>query len=103
MKNNGWDTFSFSQLGDQELTGDYCVGDYHLESLQGEQDTEEEQQEDEEAVIEEDDDEEDETEEIDPSRSEGLVQFAVKKFSELDRSTLSEPVLIRNLPWYVLI
>ena len=35
----------------------------------------------------------------DASQSSGMIQFVVKKFSTLQGTSLSEPVLIRNLPW----
>ena len=37
--------------------------------------------------------------EEDSARPEGVVRFVVKDFSKLKETVLSEPVLIRNLPW----
>ena len=71
-----------------------------LQILQAEQEQEEQRQQQEEE--EEDDElEEEETEgaEPDPSRPEGVVQFVLPNFSQLTDTILSEPVLIRNLPW----
>ena len=50
----------------------------------------------------EDEEEEEETEEgeIDPSRSEGIVEFVITEFSQVSHTRLSDPVYIRNLPWY---
>ena len=36
----------------------------------------------------------------DPSRPEGVVQFVVTDLASLE-SQLSDPVMIRNVPWYV--
>ena len=41
------------------------------------------------------------SEENDPSRAEGLIHFDVQNFSKIKDTTLSDPVTIRNLPWYV--
>lgn len=41
-----------------------------------------------------------EEEEDDPCRSEGQVQFMIRNFSQLSDQVLSDPVFIRNLPWY---
>lgn len=37
--------------------------------------------------------------EEDSARPEGVVRFVVKDFSRLKETVLSDPVLIRNLPW----
>jgi len=39
--------------------------------------------------------------EDDPCRSEGLVRFVIRDFSQLNSQVLSDPIFIRNLPWYV--
>ena len=39
--------------------------------------------------------------EDDPCRSEGLVQIMISNFSQLNSQVLSDPIFIRNLPWYV--
>ena len=35
----------------------------------------------------------------DPSRAEGVLKFEVPNFSKLKETILSDPVIIRNLPW----
>ena len=40
-------------------------------------------------------------EDPDPCRPEGSISFVVRNFSELESTVLSEPTLIRNLPWCV--
>ena len=41
-----------------------------------------------------------EEEEDDPCCSERLLQFMIRNFSQLNDQVLSDPVFIRNLPWY---
>jgi len=38
-----------------------------------------------------------------PSRAEGLIQFKVENFSKITDSVLSDPIIIRNLPWRVMV
>ena len=66
--------------------------------MQAEQEKEEQEQQHEE----EDDEEEEEEEEsdnTDASRPEGIVRFVLPNFTELTNTVLSDPVIIRNLPW----
>lgn len=42
-------------------------------------------------------------EDLDPCRPEGSISFVVRNFSELESTVLSEPTLIRNLPWRLLV
>ena len=39
-------------------------------------------------------------EEKDPCRSEGCIHIVISDFDKMKDSMLSDPVLIRNLPWY---
>ena len=37
--------------------------------------------------------------EEDTARPEGTIRFTVQNFSKLDKTTLSDPIYVRNLPW----
>lgn len=37
--------------------------------------------------------------EEDPARPEGIIRFPVHNFSKLEKTTLSDPIYVRNLPW----
>lgn len=37
--------------------------------------------------------------EEDTARPEGFIRFTVHNFSKLDKTTLSDPIFVRNLPW----
>lgn len=37
--------------------------------------------------------------EEDTARPEGTIRFTVLNFSKLDKTTLSDPIYVRNLPW----
>lgn len=37
--------------------------------------------------------------EEDTARPEGIIRFTVHNFSKLDKTTLSDPIYVRNLPW----
>ena len=43
------------------------------------------------------------SEEDDEARSEATFQFKVKDFSQIRDSVLSEPCIVRNLPWKIMI
>ena len=43
------------------------------------------------------------SEEDDEARSEATFQFKVKEFSQIRDSVLSEPCIVRNLPWKIMI
>jgi len=37
--------------------------------------------------------------EEDPARPEGIIRFPVHNFSKLEKTTLSDPIYVRSLPW----
>lgn len=37
--------------------------------------------------------------EEDTARAEGKIRFTVRHFSKLDKTMLSDPIFVRNLPW----
>ena len=43
------------------------------------------------------------SEEDDEARSEATFQFKVENFSQIRDSVLSEPCIVRNLPWKIMI
>ena len=43
------------------------------------------------------------SEEDDEARSEATFQFRVENFSQIRDSVLSEPCIVRNLPWKIMI
>lgn len=40
--------------------------------------------------------------EEDTARPEGIIRFTVLNFSKLDKTTLSDPIYVRNLPWRIM-
>ena len=37
--------------------------------------------------------------EEDTARPEGIIRFTVHNFSKLEKTSLSDPIFVRNLPW----